>query len=56
MKSQQLTFEQLMEIGLALNKIEAEQKDMIMNYVIGLNNAVREYENRIKNAVYQLEN
>lgn len=55
MKSEKLTFEQLMEIGLILNDLDTEKKNLVMEYIIKANNAVIDYENRIQNAINQLQ-
>jgi len=55
METKQLKFDQLMEIGTILNELSPSDKETILNYVGKLNNAVRDYENRIKNAIGTLE-
>ena len=50
----ELTTEQLVEIGKALTGLDQDKKDLIFNQVIHLNNTVRDYENRIRNAINQL--
>ena len=55
MKSEQLTFEQMVEAGKILNDLTSENKDIIMTMLLKSNEVVIDYENRIKNAINQLE-
>lgn len=53
-ESKELTFEQLVEIFKITNDL-GDKKGIITQHIINLNNAVRDYENRISNAINQLE-
>jgi len=55
MEKKELSFTELVEIHVALTSLSKEQKEFVVNQVYKLNNAVRDYENRIKNAINQLE-
>ncbi len=44
-----------MEAFKILSELDKDKKEILVNVITGLNNAVRDYESRINNAINQLQ-